>query len=282
MAADDAAARSVGAKVTPWRTKGRPEEIWKDWGDEVRMSCRVAAADRLIAGTREWTERPAPPWRAVWQAVLVPISAPYWNQLRSGRTTNFCDSPTERQTPCLTEHFPFQGGVPQRKRNRIALQTAADIGLDDTQAATLNAFAMDVLGRGGVIHRQFVGELFCDRLQLLETPAAMGRALDLSEALRLEQEAELFRTIWQVFDAETVEKIHRYAVARQPVVQEVDHEAWFSKFSPEVVDYLADNRCKLGIPGRGSSFEEALRENGGGLRRRTQTDGAERRPRGSR
>jgi hypothetical protein len=182
----------------------------------------------------------------------------------------------------LTENTTYHGGVPERERNRIALQVAADIGLDDAQAAALSAFGLDVLLRGGVIHRQFVGELFCDRLQLLETTAAMGRALDLAEALRLEQEAELFRTIWQVFDAETLEKIHRYAVAQQPVVQEVDHEAWFSKFSPEVVDYLADAKCKLGIPGRGSSFEESLRENGGGLRRRTQTDGAERRPRGSR
>lgn len=270
MAADDAGARASGQKVTPWRTKGRPEEIWKDWGDEVVMSCRVAAADKLIAESREWTERPAPPWRAVWDAVLDPIgAAPYWSRRRSGTVTNFCDS-TERQGFCVTENLSYHRDIPERERNRIALQIAADIGLDDAQAEALNAFALQTLLRGGVIHREFVGERFCDRLQLLETPAAMGRALNVSEELRQTQEAELFRAIWQVLDAETVERIHRYAVAQLPVLREVDHEAWFSKFSPEVVEHFADVRCALGIPQPGvPSFEESLRENGGWVRPRS-------------
>lgn len=75
MAAADAEDRLRGVRGTRWGSKGKVDEIWEEWGDRVVTECKQASAARLIADTQEWTERPAPPWLAVWHGVLLRMGA---------------------------------------------------------------------------------------------------------------------------------------------------------------------------------------------------------------
>lgn len=291
MAEANAAERAKGAQVDIWGSS-YPFEILQLWGETIRESCRFESANQLIAASREWSERPAAPWEAVWHAVLVPLGeTSYWSLRRSPAPAPSCDGSSTytrgsvsrnpsseprfntRPAQSLCESIAALQSARRREdrplndKDRRALQVVAELDLDDKEADALSAFALDVGLRGGVIHRELVGELFCERLTSFETPEAMGRMLDRAQELRVAEEAELFEGISKVLDAQTMDRLFAYAIERQSTIREVHHEAWYAKLPPEAVSELATVRCQLGIPERETRRTPAApRRNGRGPR----------------